>query len=101
MAENQARENAVELRASFFTREFLRAKPDEFHGGPKPKKANEWPEQTVKTFEVLHIDDSELRVTLASYYLKGDVGQCGSTPRVEWNRHRKLLSLLSKPSSHC
>ena len=40
--ENQARENTVESRASFLTREFLRAKPDEFHGGPEPKKADEW-----------------------------------------------------------
>ena len=60
---------------SFLTREFLRAKPNEFHGGPEPKKADEWLEQTVKTFEMLHTDDSELRVTLASYYFKGDEGQ--------------------------
>lgn len=74
-AETQARENVVETRASFPTREFLRAKPDEFHGGPDPNKADEWLEQTVKTFEMLHIEDCELRVTLASYYLKGDAGQ--------------------------
>ncbi|XP_028070173.1 uncharacterized protein LOC114272654 [Camellia sinensis] len=67
--ENQARENTVESRASFLTREFLRAKPDEFYGGPEPKKVDEWLEQTVKTFEMLHIDDSELRVTLANKYL--------------------------------
>ncbi|XP_028105921.1 uncharacterized protein LOC114304978 [Camellia sinensis] len=75
-AETQARENVVETRASFFTREFLRAKPDEFYGGPEPKKVGEWLKQIVKTFEMLHIEDSELRVTLASYYLKGDAGQC-------------------------
>ncbi|XP_028114772.1 uncharacterized protein LOC114312691 [Camellia sinensis] len=40
-----------------------------------PKKADEWLEQTVKTFEMLHIEDGELRVTLASYYCKGDAGQ--------------------------
>ncbi|XP_028082967.1 uncharacterized protein LOC114284259 [Camellia sinensis] len=74
-AETQVRENVMETRASFLTREFLRAKPDEFHGGPKPKKENEWLEQIVKTFEMLHIEDSELRVTLASYYLKGEAGQ--------------------------
>ncbi|XP_028110630.1 uncharacterized protein LOC114309129 [Camellia sinensis] len=74
-AENQSRENAVATRASFLTREFLRAKPDEFHSGPEPKKADEWLEQTVKTFEMLHIEDSELRVTLTSYYLKGDTNQ--------------------------
>ena len=74
-AKNQARENAVETRASFLTREFLRAKLDEFHGSPERKKADEWLEQIVKTFEMLHIEDSELRVTLASYYLKGDAGQ--------------------------
>ncbi|XP_028093882.1 uncharacterized protein LOC114293970 [Camellia sinensis] len=71
----QARENAVETRASFLTREFLRTKPQEFHGGPEPKKADEWLEQRVKAFEMLHIEDSELRVTLVSYYLKGDAGQ--------------------------
>ncbi|XP_028070168.1 uncharacterized protein LOC114272647 [Camellia sinensis] len=74
-AETQARENVAETRASFLTREFLRAKPDEFHGGLDPKKADEWLEQTVKAFDMLHIDDDELRVTLASYYLKGDAGQ--------------------------
>ncbi|XP_028060573.1 uncharacterized protein LOC114264169 [Camellia sinensis] len=74
-AETQVRENVAETRASFLTREFLRAKPNEFYGGPDPKKADEWLEQTVKTFDMLHIDDGELRVTLASYYLKGDAGQ--------------------------
>ncbi|XP_028105693.1 uncharacterized protein LOC114304741, partial [Camellia sinensis] len=74
-AETQARENVAETTASFLTREFLRAKPNEFHGGPDPKKADEWLEQTVKTFEMLHIEDGELRVTLASYYLKGDASQ--------------------------
>ncbi|XP_028093044.1 uncharacterized protein LOC114293206 [Camellia sinensis] len=73
--ENLARENTVETKESFLTRKFLRAKPDKFHGGPEPKKADEWKEQTVKTFEMLHTEDNELRVTLASYYLKGDVGQ--------------------------
>ncbi|KAF5933185.1 hypothetical protein HYC85_029356 [Camellia sinensis] len=72
--ENQARENAVETRVSFLTREFFRAKPDEFHGGLEPKKVDKWLEQTVKTFEMLHIEDSELRVILVSYYLKGDAG---------------------------
>ncbi|XP_028125780.1 uncharacterized protein LOC114322630 [Camellia sinensis] len=74
-AETRARENVAEAKASFLTREFLRTKPDEFYGGPEPKKADEWLEQTMKTFEMLHIEDSELRVTLASYYLKGDAGQ--------------------------
>ncbi|XP_028108693.1 uncharacterized protein LOC114307497 [Camellia sinensis] len=73
--ETQERENVAETRASFLTREFLRAKPDEFHGGPNPKKRDEWLEQTVKTFDMLHTKDGELRVTLASYYLKGDAGQ--------------------------
>ncbi|XP_028110951.1 uncharacterized protein LOC114309420 [Camellia sinensis] len=70
-AETQARENVAETRASFLRRKFLRAKPDEFHGGPDPRKADKWLEQTVKTFDMLHIEDGELRVTLASYYLKG------------------------------
>lgn len=29
----------------------------------------------MKPFEMLHIEDSELRMTLSSYYLKGDTGQ--------------------------
>lgn len=62
----------------------MRAKSDEFHGGLEPKKADEWLEQTVKTFGMeqtiktfgmLHIEDGELRVTLASYYLKWDADQ--------------------------
>ena len=65
------------------------AKPDEFDGGPEPKKGDEWLEQTVKTFEMLHIKDSELRVTLASYYLKGMRVNGGSMPRVEWSQHGK------------
>ncbi|XP_028062974.1 uncharacterized protein LOC114266285 [Camellia sinensis] len=73
--QNQARENSIETRASFLIREFLRAKPDEFYSGPEPKKADKWFEQTVKTFKMLHIKDNELRVTLTSYYLKGDAGQ--------------------------
>ena len=73
--ENQAPENALETRASFLTREFLWAKLDEFHRGPEPKKTDEWLQQTVKTSEMLHIEDSELRVPLASYYLNGDAGQ--------------------------
>ncbi|XP_028083789.1 uncharacterized protein LOC114285009 [Camellia sinensis] len=74
-AENQTWENAVETRANFLTREFLQAKSDEFHGGLEPKKAYELLEQTVKTFEMLHIEDSKLRLTLVIYYLKGDVRQ--------------------------
>lgn len=63
------------LRLAFLTREFLWAKLDEFYGGPEPKKADEWLEQTVKTFGMLYIEDGEVRVTLASYYPKWDAGQ--------------------------
>ncbi|XP_028086895.1 uncharacterized protein LOC114287663 [Camellia sinensis] len=89
-AETQARENIAETRASFLMREFLRAKPDEFHDGPDPKKADEWLEQTMKTFDMLHIDDGELRVTHASYYLKDDVGQ--------WERLRQEFKDLKQLS---
>ena len=45
-------------------------------GDPKePLKADEWLEQTTKTFEMLGIEDEGLKVTLASFQLKGDAGQ--------------------------
>lgn len=38
-------------------------------------KANEWLEQTVKTFEMLDIEDNALKVILASFQLKEEAGQ--------------------------
>ena len=70
-AENQA----VEAGPSFWKREFYRCNPDEFIGDPKePLKADEWLEQTTKTYEMLGIEDGALKVTLASFQLKGDAG---------------------------
>ena len=49
---------------------------DEFLGDLKePLKVDEWLEQMTKTFEMLGIEDGGLRVTLASFQLKGDVDQ--------------------------
>ncbi|XP_028104124.1 uncharacterized protein LOC114303178 [Camellia sinensis] len=89
--EIQVRENVAETRASFLTMEFLRTKPDEFHGGPDPKKADEWLEQTVKTFEMLHIDDGELRVTLASYYLKAFSSLSRFAPKLVATEERRCF----------
>ena len=45
-------------------------------GDPKePLKADEWLEQMTKTFEMLGIEDGGLKVTSASFQLKGDAGQ--------------------------
>ena len=71
-AENQV----AEAGPSFLKRKFFRYNPDEFVGDPKePLKADEWLEQMSKTFEMLGIEDGALKVTLASFQLKGDAGQ--------------------------
>ena len=72
----KAGNQAAEAGPSFLKREFFRCNPDEFIGDPKePLKADEWLEQTTKTFEMLGIEDKGLKVTLASFQLKGDAGQ--------------------------
>ncbi|KAF5933939.1 hypothetical protein HYC85_030110 [Camellia sinensis] len=72
----RAGNQAAETGPSFLKREFFRCNPDEFIGDPKePLKADEWLEQTTKTFEMLGIEDGALKVTLASFQLKGDAGQ--------------------------
>ncbi|KAF5931790.1 hypothetical protein HYC85_027961 [Camellia sinensis] len=72
----RAGNQAAEAGPSFLKREFFRPNPDEFIGDPKePLKADEWLEQMSKTFEMLGIEDGALKVTLASFQLKGDAGQ--------------------------
>ncbi|KAF5934503.1 hypothetical protein HYC85_030674 [Camellia sinensis] len=72
VAENQV----AEAGPSFLKREFFRSNSDEFLGDPKePLKDDEWLEQMEKTFEMLGIEDGALKVTLASFQLKGDAGQ--------------------------
>ena len=67
-AENQAQVVVADAGPSFLKREFFRSNPDEFVGDPKePLKADEWLEQTTKTFEMLGIEDEGLKVTLASF----------------------------------
>ena len=72
----RAGNQAAEAGPSFLKREFFRSNPNEFIGDPKePLKADEWLEQMSKTFEMLGIVDGALKVTLASFQLKGDAGQ--------------------------
>ena len=57
-AEKQARVVIADAGPSFLKWEFFRSNPDEFVGDPKePLKADEWLEQTTKTFEMLGIED--------------------------------------------
>ena len=71
----RAGKQAAEAGPSFLKREFFRSNPEEFVGDPKePLKADEWLEQMSKTFEMLGIEDGALKVTLASFQLKGDAG---------------------------
>ena len=76
-------ENQVAVAGpSFLKREFFRSNPDEFVGDLKePLKADEWLEQMEKMFEMLGIEDGALKVTLASFQLKGDAGQ--------WRKYEK------------
>ena len=56
--------------------EYFRFNPVAFLGVPKePLDTDEWLEQITKMFEMLSIEDRGLRVTLASFQLKGDAGQ--------------------------
>ena len=75
-AKNQVQAHVAEAGPSFLKREFFWSQPDVFLGDPsEPLKADEWLEQTTKTFEMLGIEDEVLKVTLASFQLKGDAGQ--------------------------
>lgn len=56
-------------------KEFFKFNPMEFHGGANLFLVDKWLKLTVKTFEVFHIIDDELRFTLRAFQLKGDVGQ--------------------------
>ena len=72
----KAGNQVAEAGPSFLKREFFRSNPDEFVGDPKePLKADEWLEQMSKSFEMLGSEDEALKVTLASFKLKGDAGQ--------------------------
>ncbi|GMP35335.1 hypothetical protein CsSME_00007809 [Camellia sinensis var. sinensis] len=90
-SENQVQAHIAEAGPSFLKREFFRSNPDEFLGDPKePLKADEWLEQMMKTFEMLGIEDEGLRVTLASFQLKGDVGQWFAPELVAFEERRCL-----------
>ena len=74
-AGNQEQTHAAEAGPSFLKREFFRSNSDEFVGAPKePLTADKWLEQLEKMFEMLVIEDGALKVTLASFQLKGDAG---------------------------
>ena len=72
----QVQAPVVDAGPSFLKREFFQANPDEFVGDPKePLKADEWVDQMTKTVEMLGIEDGALKVTLASFQLKGGASQ--------------------------
>ena len=73
-AEQAARTIEGETRASFLKKEFFRSNLVEYNGKPDPMKADKWLEQLVKYFEILDIQENELRVALATYQLKGEAG---------------------------
>ncbi|XP_028064840.1 KIN17-like protein [Camellia sinensis] len=56
------------------TMEFLHSNPPEFLGEPKSLEVEDWLEQIPKTLDMLRVEDEELRVNLAGFQLKGDVG---------------------------
>ena len=60
-AENHAQVVVADAGPSFLKREFFRSNPDEVAGDPnEPLKADEWRDQTTKTFEMLGIEDEVL-----------------------------------------
>ncbi|CAL5390446.1 unnamed protein product [Camellia sinensis] len=68
-----------ESRVSFLKKEFFRSNPVEYSSELNPMKVDKWLEQIVKSFEILDINDGELRVALAMYQLKREVGQWWKT----------------------
>ncbi|CAL5392807.1 unnamed protein product [Camellia sinensis] len=68
-----------ENRVSFLKKEFFRSNPPEYSGEPDPIKVDKWLEQIVKSFEILDINDRELRVALVTYQLKGEADQWWKT----------------------
>ncbi|XP_028125426.1 uncharacterized protein LOC114322348 [Camellia sinensis] len=73
-AKKAIRATIGETRSSSLAKEFFNSKPMEFYGWSNPLQVDKWLEQTVKTFEVFHIVDDELRVPLEAFQLKGDSG---------------------------
>ncbi|XP_028097716.1 uncharacterized protein LOC114297478 [Camellia sinensis] len=74
-AKETARAAVGETTSSSMANEFFKSNPMEFYGSANPLLADRWLEQIVKTFEVFHIVDDELQVTLRAFQLKGDTGQ--------------------------
>ena len=74
-AKKAKRATVGETRSSSLANEFFNSKPMKFYGWANPLQVDKWLEQTVKTFEVFHIVDDELRVPLEAFQLKGDSGQ--------------------------
>ncbi|CAL5392813.1 unnamed protein product [Camellia sinensis] len=68
-----------ESRVSFLKKEFLRSNPVEYSSELNPMKVDKWLEEIVKSFEILDINDGELRVALAVYQLKREAGQWWKT----------------------
>ncbi|XP_028109994.1 uncharacterized protein LOC114308591 [Camellia sinensis] len=85
-AEQAARTIEEETQVSFLKKEFFRSNPTEYSGEPNLMKVDEWLEQIVKSFQILDINDGELRVALVAYQLKGEADQ--------WKKLRKQFEEL-------
>ncbi|XP_028100388.1 uncharacterized protein LOC114299749 [Camellia sinensis] len=66
-AKQVARTVKGETRTFFLKNEFFRSNPTKFSGELDLMKADEWLEQIVKSFEILHIYKGEIWVALATY----------------------------------
>ncbi|XP_028114607.1 uncharacterized protein LOC114312571 [Camellia sinensis] len=53
------------------TKGFFRSNPPEFLGEARPLEAESWLEQITKTLDILRVEDEGLRVSLATFQLKG------------------------------
>ncbi|XP_028084147.1 uncharacterized protein LOC114285297 [Camellia sinensis] len=67
-----ARNEGDNRRTLKLTKEFLRSNPPEFLGEARSLEAESWLEQITKTLDMLRVEDEGLRVSLATFLLKGD-----------------------------
>lgn len=67
-----ARNEEDNRRILKLTKEFLRSNPPEFLGEARPLEAESWLEQITKTLDMLRVKDEGLRISLATFQLKGD-----------------------------
>ncbi|GAB2283252.1 hypothetical protein Dimus_039585 [Dionaea muscipula] len=62
----------VEPRATSAMREFQRLNPPTFDGAVDPLEAEEWLEQVTQILDTLQIMEEDLRVSFATFQLRGD-----------------------------